>query len=54
MDPKSHLKEFKDDMKAAISALKNYKKSVVNLIVSVRTKGENLKDPVATSSAGTE
>ena len=51
VDPKSHLKEFKDDMKAAISALKSYKKSVVNLIVAVRTKAKNIKDPVATSSA---
>lgn len=54
VDPKNQLKEFKGDMKTVIGALKNYKKSVVNLIVSVRTKGENLKDPVATSSAGTE
>jgi len=51
VDPKDHLKMFKDDMKAAISALKNYKKSVVNLIVAVRTKAKNIKDPVATSSA---
>lgn len=53
VNPKNHLKEFKDDMKAAISALKNYKKSVVNLIVAVRTKAKNIKDPVATSSANT-
>ena len=38
-------------MKSAISALKNYKKSVVNLIVDVRTKANDVKDPVATSSA---
>ena len=51
VDPKSHLGEFKDDMRTAIATLKNYKKSVVNLIVAVRTRAKNLKDPVATSSA---
>jgi len=51
VEPKSHLGEFKNDVKSAVSALKNYKKSVVNLIVAVRTKARNIKDPVATSSA---
>ena len=51
VDPKGQVGQFKTDMQGVISALQGYKKSVVNLIVAVRTKGKNVKDPVATSSA---
>lgn len=52
-NPKEQIGQFRTDMKGVISALKGYKKSVVNLIVAVRTKGKNIKasEPVATSSA---
>ncbi|MCH7541656.1 hypothetical protein IH981_02680 [Patescibacteria group bacterium] len=50
-DPKGQVKQFRTDMKAVISALQGYKKSVVNLIVAVRTKAKNVKSPVATDSA---
>ena len=52
-NPKEQIGQFRTDMKGVISALKGYKKSVVNLIVAVRTKGKNIKDsePVATDSA---
>lgn len=50
-DPKEQVKQFRTDMKAVISALQGYKKSVVNLIVAVRTKAKNIKSPVATDSA---
>ena len=50
-DPKGQVKQFRTDMKAVISALQGYKKSVVNLIVAVRTKAKNIKSPVATDSA---
>ena len=50
-DPKAQVKQLRTDMKAVISALQGYKKSVVNLIVAVRTKGKNIKSPVATGSA---
>lgn len=54
-NPKEQIGQFRTDMKGVISALKGYKKSVVNLIVAVRTKGKNIKEsqPVATSSAQT-
>ena len=52
-NPKKQIGQFRDDMKGVIGALQEYKKSVVNLIVAVRTKGKNIKEsqPVATSSA---
>jgi len=52
-NPKEQIGQFRTDMKGVISALKGYKKSVVNLIVAVRTKAKNIKDsePVATDSA---
>ena len=52
-NPKEQIGQFKTDMKGVISALKGYKKSVVNLIVAIRTKSKNIKDsqPVATGSA---
>lgn len=50
-DPKDQVKQFRTDMKGVISALKGYKKAVVNLIVAVRTKAKNIKAPVATGSA---
>ncbi len=50
-DPKDQVKQFRTDMKGVISALKGYRKAVVNLIVAVRTKAKNIKSPVATDSA---
>ena len=42
-DPKGQLTQFKDDMRAVKSALKDYRTSIKNLIVAVRsvTGGEN-------------
>ena len=50
-DPKGRLGNFKVDMKSVITSLKEYRTSVVNLLVAVRTKGKNIKSPGATSSA---
>ena len=52
-NPKDQLKQFRTDMKFVISSLQSYKKSVVNLLVAVRTKAKNIKEsqPVATGSA---
>jgi len=50
-DPKGQIKQFRTDMRGVLAALNNYKKSVVNLIVAVRTKAKNVKEPVATESA---
>lgn len=50
-NPKGILRLFRDDMKSVIIALREYRKSVVNLIVAVRTKGKNIKTDEATSSA---
>lgn len=50
-NPKDQLKQFRTDMKGVISSLKGYRKAVVNLIVAVRTKAKNIKQPVATGSA---
>lgn len=50
-DPKGRLSNFKVDMKSVIAALKDYRTTVVNLLVAVRTKGKNIKSPGATSSA---
>ncbi len=50
-NPKEQIKQFRTDVKGVISALQGYKKSVVNLIVAVRTKAKNIKPPVATESA---
>lgn len=52
-NPKGILELFRDDMKAVISALKEHRTAVVNLIVAVRTKGKNIKSPGATDSAET-
>jgi len=49
--PKGILSLFRDDMKNVITALREYRKSVVNLIVAIRTKGKNIKTEEATSSA---
>jgi hypothetical protein len=38
-------------MKGVIGALQGYKKTVINLLVAVKTKGKNIKSPVATESA---
>ena len=50
-DPKGRLDNFKVDMKAVIVALKEYRTSIVNLLVAVRTKGKNIKTSEATGSA---
>ena len=50
-NPKEQLKQFGTDMHVAIGALKDYKKSVIDLLVAVRTKAKNIKSPVATGSA---
>lgn len=36
-DPKGQLAQFKDDMRAVKSALKNYRTSIKNLIVAIRS-----------------
>ncbi|MCH7541991.1 hypothetical protein IH981_04435 [Patescibacteria group bacterium] len=48
--PKMQVKQFKDDMHVVIGALKEYKKAIVDFLVAVRTKGKNIKTPVATDS----
>ncbi|MDP2721058.1 MAG: hypothetical protein Q8O75_03910 [bacterium] len=50
-NPKGKLADYHDSMKAVIAALKEYRTSVVNLIVAVRTKGKNIKSPGASNSA---
>lgn len=50
-NPKGQLTQFKDEMKKVITALKEYRTSVVDLLVAVRTKAKNIKSPSATSSA---
>ena len=40
-DPKGQLKKFGDDMRAVKSALKEYRTSIRNLIVAVRSLGNN-------------
>jgi hypothetical protein len=50
-DPKDHVKLFKADMKNVISALKDYKKAIINYLVTVRTKAKNYKAETATSSS---
>lgn len=50
-DPKGRLGNFRVDMKSVIAALKDYRTTVVDLLVAVRTKGKNIKSPGATSSA---
>lgn len=50
-DPKGRLAQFKDEVKGVIAALKDYRETVVNLIVAVRTKAKNIKSPGATESA---
>lgn len=49
--PKQLLSDFKDQMQSVIKSLKDYRKSVVNLIIAVRTSFNNAKDKEATSSA---
>jgi len=50
-DPKGRLHNFKADMNAVKAALKDYRTSIVDLLVAVRTAGKNIKSPGATSSA---
>lgn len=50
-DPKGRLDNFRVDMKTVITALKDYRTSVINLLVAVRTKGKNIKTSEATGSS---
>ena len=50
-DPKAQIQAFRQDMLAVIGALRDYKKSVIDLLVAVRTKAKNVKTPTATGSA---
>ena len=51
-DPKSQLTTFRKDMQAVKAALKEYRKSVRNLVVTVRTlAGESLESPKALPEA---
>lgn len=50
-DPKGRLGNFKVDMQEVKTALKDYRTTIVDLLVAVRTKGKNIKSPGATSSA---
>jgi hypothetical protein len=55
-DPKGQLRNFRADMKAVIKALKEYRTSIKNLIVAIRTTFNNGKEATgsekpATSSA---
>ena len=50
-DPKGQLQAFRQEMTNVIRALKNYKKSVIDFLVAVRTKAKNIKSPTATGSA---
>jgi hypothetical protein len=45
------LRAFRQDMVGVIRALKEYKESVIKLLVAVRTKAKNLKSSTATGSA---
>ncbi|KKS13791.1 MAG: hypothetical protein UU67_C0016G0004 [Candidatus Daviesbacteria bacterium GW2011_GWB1_41_5] len=56
-DPKGQLTQFRKDMQAVKKPLKNYRTSIKNLIVAVRsvtgtTERENQKSPKPTSSPG--
>ena len=56
-DPKGHLTQFRKDMQAVKKALKDYRTSIKNLIVAVRsvtgaTERENKGSPKPTSSPG--
>lgn len=50
-DPKGRIAQFKDEMRSVIVELKGYRKSIVDLVVIVRTKGKNIKSPGAAESA---
>jgi hypothetical protein len=50
-NPKAQIQAFRQDMLVVIGALKDYKKSVIKLLVAVRTKAKNIKPPTATGSA---
>ncbi|OGY22299.1 MAG: hypothetical protein A2126_03930 [Candidatus Woykebacteria bacterium GWB1_45_5] len=50
-NPKGQIQAFRQDMINVIRALKEYKKSVINFLVAVRTKAKNIKAPTATGSA---
>ena len=50
-DPKQQLHNFRVEMTNVIRALKDYKKSVIDFLVAVRTKAKNIKSPTATGSA---
>lgn len=50
-DPKGQIHTFRVEMTNVIRALKEYKKSVIDFLVAVRTKGKNIKTPTATPSA---
>ena len=50
-NPKEQITQFRTNMKGVISALNEYKKAVINYLVTVRTKAKNYKAQTATSSA---
>ena len=51
VDPKGQVKQFRGDMQGVVVALKDYKKAIINYLVTVKTKAKNFKAETATSSA---
>lgn len=50
-DPKTYLNTFRTDMQAVKTALKEYRTTIKNLIVAVRTAAEALETPTPTPTA---
>lgn len=50
-DPIAHLATFRTDMQTVKTALKEYRSSIKNLIVAVRTAAEALETPTPTPTA---
>ena len=51
VSPKDQIKQFRTDTQGMVSALKAYKKAIINYLVAVKTKAKNFKAETATSSA---
>jgi hypothetical protein len=51
VDPKDQIKQFRVEMKSVTQALKEYKHTIIDYLVAVKTKAKNIRERTATKSA---
>ncbi len=51
VNPKDQIKQFRVEMQSVVQALKEYKHTLIDYLVAVKTKAKNIKERTATKSA---